>query len=164
MYKALKLIVTGRVQGVGFRPFIYFVANKYRIVGNVQNNLDRVTIVAEGEEEALVEMVREIKLNPPPLSKIDEVHIYPVAPSLYHDFTILPSDVSGEALPWITADAAICKACLDELMDPKNRRYCYPFINCTQCGPRYTITYNLPYDRPNTTMATFEMCAHCGGI
>ena len=72
MYKALKLIVTGRVQGVGFRPFIYFVANKYRIVGNVQNNLDRVTIVAEGEEEALVEMVREIKLNPPPLSKIDE--------------------------------------------------------------------------------------------
>lgn len=161
MYKSLKLIVTGRVQGVGFRPFIYSVSKKYHIVGSVQNNLDRVTIIAEGEEEALLEMVREIKLLPPPLSKIDEVQIYPVAPSFYQDFTILPSEVSGEALPWITADAAICKACLDELMEPQNRRYRYPFINCTQCGPRYTIIDKLPYDRPNTTMAAFEMCSLC---
>jgi len=85
MYKSLKLIVTGKIQGVGFRPFIYSVSNKYHIVGSVQNNLDRVTIIAEGEEEALLEMVREIKLLPPPLSKIDEVHIYPVAPSFYKE-------------------------------------------------------------------------------
>lgn len=161
MYKALKIIVTGRVQGVGFRPFIYFVANKYGIVGTVQNNVDCVTIIAEGQEKSLLAMIKEIKLSPPSLSKINDVHITEVAPSFYRGFIIRPSEVSGDAFPWITADAAMCKDCLDELIDPKNKRYRYPFINCTQCGPRYTITYKLPYDRPNTTMAPFEMCSSC---
>lgn len=161
MYKALKLIVNGKVQGVGFRPFIYLLANKYGVVGTVQNNVDCVTIIVEGQEKSLLEMIDEIKLSPPPLSKINNVYIYEVAPSFYRDFTIRPSEASGAAFPWTTADAAICKDCLDELMDPKNKRYLFPFINCTQCGPRYTITYQLPYDRPNTTMAPFEMCPNC---
>ncbi|MGM9950370.1 MAG: carbamoyltransferase HypF [Lysinibacillus sp.] len=161
MHKAVKVMVTGRVQGVGFRPFIYALAHKYRITGSVQNNLDCVTIVAEGEEHALLEMVEEIRSSPPPLSKIDELHTFPIAPSFHHDFTILSSGKSGNTLPWIAADAAICNACLEELSDPGNKRYQYPFINCTQCGPRYTITSSLPYDRPNTTMAAFDMCPSC---
>lgn len=93
---------------------------------------------------------KEIKLSPPPLLKIVDVHISEVAPSFYPDFTIRPSEVSGNAFPWLTADAVICKDCLDELMDPKNKRYHFTFLNSTQGGPRYTITYKLPYDRLNT--------------
>lgn len=161
MYKALKIIVTGRVQGVGFRPFVYSLANKYKLTGTVQNNLGCVNIVVEGTGEQLSKMIEDLKVNPPHLSKIKEVTINQIAPSFLKEFTIIPSQRSGEAIPWTPADAAICEDCLKEMKDPQNRRFQYPFINCTQCGPRYTIIKSLPYDRPTTTMAEFMMCEAC---
>lgn len=149
------------MQGVGFRPFIYSLSKKYRLKGTVQNNLDHVLILLEGAEDKLEEMVNEIKMSSPPLSKISEISVEEVPVIGFKEFTIAMSQASGEAVPWIAGDAAVCEECLNELKDPSNRRYQYPFINCTQCGPRYTIIRRLPYDRPNTTMKTFQMCHAC---
>jgi hydrogenase maturation protein HypF len=161
MYKAIKIIVTGKVQGVGFRPFIYHLSKKYQLNGMVQNNLNSVTIMVEGQERNLEKMVDEIKRYPPKLAKINEINIHQIPLAHYKEFTIIPSKKNGRSISWIPADAAICKKCLDELNDPYNRRFHYPFINCTQCGPRYTIINRLPYDRPNTTMKEFPMCHDC---
>ncbi|MCQ6277333.1 carbamoyltransferase HypF [Bacillus sp. V3B] len=161
MYKAIKIIVKGKVQGVGFRPFIYYLSKKYHLNGTVQNNLDGVIIMVEGEEEKLEEMVDKIKKYPPKLAKINEVNIHQIPITHYKEFTIIPSEKNGESIPWIPADAAICEDCLEEMKDPHNRRFQYPFINCTQCGPRYTIINRLPYDRTNTSMKKFTMCHDC---
>lgn len=151
----------GRVQGVGFRPFIYSLSQKYQLHGTVQNNLDGVIILAEGEEGQLEEMVDEIKRNPPKLAKIDEINIHQIPLTNYKQFTIIPSRKNAGSIPWIPSDASICENCLEEMNNPSNRRFQYPFINCTQCGPRYTIIDRLPYDRPNTTMQEFTMCHEC---
>ncbi|OIU70486.1 carbamoyltransferase HypF [Rossellomorea aquimaris] len=161
MYKAIKVIVRGKVQGVGFRPFVYSLSKKYQLSGTVQNNLDGVIILAEGEEGQLGNMVDEIKRHPPILAKINEITTHPIPLTHHKGFTIIPSRVNGRAVPWIPADAGICDQCLEEMNDPCNRRYHYPFINCTQCGPRYTIINRLPYDRPHTTMKDFPMCHDC---
>ncbi|WP_108669118.1 carbamoyltransferase HypF [Peribacillus acanthi] len=161
MYTALRITVTGRIQGVGFRPFVYSLAKKHELNGTVQNIVGSVRIVVEGEEENVERMVSELKTSQPSLAKIDEVCIKGVAPKGYEEFTILPSEKSGDTLPWISADAALCKDCLKELMASDNRRYHHPFINCTQCGPRYSIVKGLPYDRPKTTMNKFIMCPDC---
>ncbi|KAA9031174.1 carbamoyltransferase HypF [Niallia endozanthoxylica] len=161
MYKAIKIIVKGKVQGVGFRPFIYALSKKYHFNGTVQNNLDGVIILAEGEEGQLEKMLDEIKRYPPKLAKINEVTIHQIPLAQYKEFTIIPSQENGRSIPWIPSDAAICENCLEEMKDPSNRRFQYPFINCTQCGPRYTIINRLPYDRSNTTMKVFTMCHDC---
>ncbi|WP_318183308.1 carbamoyltransferase HypF [Metabacillus idriensis] len=161
MYKAIKVIVKGKVQGVGFRPFIYYLSKKYHLNGSVQNNLDGVIILAEGEEGQLEKMVDEIKRNPPKIAKINEINIYQIPLAHYKKFTIIPSRKNGDSIPWIPCDAAICEKCLEEMNDPYNRRFQYPFINCTQCGPRYTIINRLPYDRSDTTMKEFPMCHDC---
>ena len=161
MYEALKIMVRGKVQGVGFRPFIYHLSKKYHLNGTVQNNLDSVIIQVEGEEGQLEKMVDEIKRDPPKLAKINEVTIHQIPLAHYKEFTIIPSQKNGESIPWIPSDAAICEKCLDEMNDPNNRRFQYPFINCTQCGPRYTIINRLPYDRIHTSMKEFTMCDDC---
>ena len=162
MYKALSIMVTGRVQGVGFRPFVYSLAKKFHLTGTVQNNLDHVILILEGKEDHLVKAVDELKDSPPSLSKIDKITVKEIPPIHYEEFTIIPSKkIDSYSLPWISADAAICEDCLQEMNDPANRRNKYPFINCTQCGPRYTIIQDLPYDRPNTTMSEFTMCDLC---
>lgn len=161
MYRALKIEVNGRVQGVGFRPFVYSLAKKYHLTGTVQNNRDSVIIIVEGMNDKLVQMVEELKTSPPRLSKINELTIHQIAPADYEEFLIVPSQDTGHSVPFISVDAAICKECLEEMVDPSNRRFQYPFINCTQCGPRYTIIESQPYDRPFTTMKEFTMCSLC---
>jgi hydrogenase maturation protein HypF len=162
MHKALNIKVTGRVQGVGFRPFVYSLANKFQLTGTVQNNLDHVILIVEGREDQLARAVEELKVSPPPLSKISKITINEIPPVHFEEFTIIPSKkIDSYSLPWVSADAAICEECLQEMNNPSNRRYKYPFINCTQCGPRYTIIQALPYDRPNTTMSEFSMCDQC---
>lgn len=161
MHKALKIMVTGRIQGVGFRPFVYSLSKKYGLAGTVQNNIGCVMIVVEGTGKKLAEMVKELQMSPPPLSKIDQITINQIPLYGYQEFSIISSQISSDSIPWMSPDAAICKHCLEELMDPNNRRFHYPFINCTQCGPRYTIIESLPYDRPYTTMKKFEMCQQC---
>ncbi|WHX40869.1 carbamoyltransferase HypF [Mesobacillus sp. AQ2] len=162
MYGAVSIRVTGRVQGVGFRPFVYSLAKKFQLTGTVQNNLDHVMLILEGNEDELEKAVAELKNSPPPLAKIDRITATPIPPVYFQEFTIIPSKkIDSYSLPWISADAAICEDCLQEMKDPTDRRYQYPFINCTQCGPRYTIIQVLPYDRPNTTMSEFTMCEQC---
>lgn len=152
----------GIVQGVGFRPYIYSLANKSALKGKVFNNASGVVIDVEGEARAIEQFVNEIKLKPPPLSIVESVESNNLQiPAFYADFQIVESETNGHGFVPISADIAACKDCLEELFNPNDRRYRYPFINCTNCGPRFTIIENVPYDRAMTTMREFEMCAEC---
>lgn len=161
MFKALKISIQGRVQGVGFRPFVFQLADKYKLTGTVQNNMDGVKIHIEGDLDKLEQFIHDIKTQSPRLSKINKIEVAEANVEHYDTFSIIESDRNGASLLVIPVDSAICDECLEEMNDPNNFRYRYPFINCTQCGPRYTIIKDLPYDRPFTTMANFEMCPQC---
>ncbi|MBM7096732.1 carbamoyltransferase HypF [Bacillus sp. H-16] len=161
MHRAVKILVKGRVQGVGFRPFIYALASSLGVKGTVQNNFDGVTIIAEGEWNHLLELKEKIKHSPPRLSKILHVTANETAHHGYREFSIIPSEETGMDVPFLSPDAAVCEDCLEEMNNPRDRRYRFPFINCTQCGPRYSIIQRLPYDRSYTTMKPFEMCTLC---
>jgi len=156
-----RIHIKGVVQGVGFRPFVYSTAKDLNITGWVRNSSAGVDIVASGETKYLDLFIDQIKNNPPPLSVIDMFEWSECPFELFSDFNILKSKViPGEFIP-ISADIAICADCQHELFDPDNHRYRYPFINCTNCGPRLTIIKDIPYDRPLTTMASFPMCSVC---
>ena len=156
--------VSGIVQGVGFRPFIYRIAVKNRLVGYVRNRGDAVVeIVVEGKKVDVNSFLKDFKEKNPPLARIYEVTTnYTEAKNEFEKFGILKSsedvELSGSIIP---PDISICSECLRELRAPKNKRYDYFFITCTNCGPRYTIIERLPYDRPNTTMQDFPMCHFC---
>ncbi|WP_040208556.1 carbamoyltransferase HypF [Neobacillus jeddahensis] len=161
MVTAVKIAVRGRVQGVGFRPFVFQLADKYQLNGTVQNNMDGVKIHLEGEKQAINDFLLDLKTNAPRLSKINEILAEDGQTLNLSDFTILTSKRSGTSMLVIPIDSAVCEECLQEMKDPTNFRYQYPFINCTQCGPRYTIISELPYDRPYTSMKDFPMCDDC---
>ena len=156
-----KIHIAGIVQGVGFRPFIYGLAQKHHISGWVRNSSAGVDIVANGSHGALEAFIDDIRHNPPPLANIDQIEVTTVQPDGFSDFRIIESStVQGGFIP-VSADMSICPDCLRELFDPDDRRYRYPFINCTNCGPRFTIIKDIPYDRPLTTMADFALCPQC---
>lgn len=159
--KSYQITVKGRVQGVGFRPFIYRLAHQFHIFGTVQNNMDGVSIRAEGEEGDLHSFIQGIRNEAPRLSKVHEVKVTERPLEGFSDFIIIPSEREGKSSLVIPVDSAVCDDCLREMREPTNFRYRYPFINCTQCGPRYTIIEALPYDRPYTSMKNFEMCDRC---
>ncbi len=150
--------VRGIVQGVGFRPFVHGLARRHGLAGFVLNDGEGVVIEAEGGE--LDHFATELVAEAPPLSRIESVAVETIEPLGESEFRILASVPSGRSA-LIPADVATCDDCLRELHDPADRRYRYPFTNCTQCGPRFTIVRVVPYDRPNTTMAGFPMCAEC---
>ena len=151
--------VTGVVQGVGFRPFVYGLAIELGLSGFVLNDADGVLVEVEGSTvEAFVERLRS---EAPPLAHVDSVSCVAVPDTGERGFAIRPSPRNGRPDAPISPDVATCDACLAELFDPSNRRYRYPFINCTDCGPRFTIVTGVPYDRPWTTMAAFTMCPAC---
>jgi hydrogenase maturation protein HypF len=158
--------VSGIVQGVGFRPFIYRAAAKNGLVGYVRNRGDAVVeIVAEGNKESVAQFLKELEREKPPLAQIYNITTdYRAEEEGFSEFKIIESsgeaELSGSVIP---PDVSICDECLRELRDPENRRFNYFFITCTDCGPRYTITRGLPYDRPNTTMQEFQMCSFCSG-
>jgi hydrogenase maturation protein HypF len=160
------ITVKGTVQGVGFRPFVFRTAVKFGITGDVGNTGSGVVIHACGSRENLDRFVLSMKTSAPPLAAIRSIDIEEVnaggAIDVPGQFFIAQSSAGQSAEIDITADTATCDACLAELFDPANRRYLHPFINCTDCGPRYTIITRLPYDRPNTTMAGFPLCDECG--
>jgi hydrogenase maturation protein HypF len=155
-----RLRITGVVQGVGFRPFVHGLASHHEIAGFVLNDGAGVMVEAEGEPEPLARFTAAIAAEAPPLARIDRVATEPVEPLGERGFRIERSE-TGEATALVPADVATCDECLRELFDRGDRRHRYPFINCTQCGPRFTIVERVPYDRPNTTMAEFEMCERC---
>ncbi len=161
MSKSILITIKGRVQGVGFRPFVFQLAQTYEIKGTVQNNMDGVRIIAEGLEDRLNQFVQKLKSSPPRLSRIDNVLIEDHQWGGFKHFSIIPSNRAGTSSLVIPVDSAVCDDCLAEMNDPSNFRYHYPFINCTQCGPRYTIIEALPYDRPYTVMNDFHMCKTC---
>lgn len=152
--------VTGVVQGVGFRPFVYGLARRLGLAGFVLNDGEGVVIEAEGAAAALDALVRGLREEAPPLARVETVTAAPLAIRGEQEFRIEASGGGGRTA-LIPADAATCDDCLRELFDPADRRYRYPFVNCTQCGPRFTIVTAVPYDRPNTTMAGFALCADC---
>lgn len=156
-----KIHINGIVQGVGFRPFVYALAKRYVITGWVRNSSAGVDIVANGESQAIEIFLENLKNQAPPLSKIDVFEVEEVSPDDFRGFSILPSEaIEGEFIP-VSPDVSICEDCLNELDNPSDRRFRYPFINCTNCGPRFTIIKDIPYDRPLTTMAPFNMCNRC---
>ena len=153
--------IYGIVQGVGFRPFVYRIAQKYDIRGYVRNNSNSVVVEAEGEADYLEKFLNSLLNDAPPASRIDSIEVKDLPPDGFKDFKILRSDSEREKDVVIPPDIAICEDCKRELFDPSDRRYLYPFINCTNCGPRYTIIRTIPYDRPRTTMSEFQMCPEC---
>jgi hydrogenase maturation protein HypF len=155
------LTVLGVVQGVGFRPFVYRLAAEEGLAGFIGNDTGGVTIEIEGPAERVESFRRRLRDEAPPLSRIDSVSAREMAATGEAGFRIVASEASGQVSTGIPADAATCADCLRELLDPKDRRYRYPFLNCTNCGPRFTITRRIPYDRPQTSMARFKMCAAC---
>lgn len=155
-----RIRVRGVVQGVGFRPFVYGLAQRQKLTGFVLNDGDGVVIEAEGEASALDGLLASLEAEAPPLSQVESVESTTITRSGGSGFSIRASEVTGRSA-LIPPDIATCDDCLRELFDPTDRRYRYPFVNCTQCGPRFTIVVRTPYDRPNTTMAGFPMCADC---
>ncbi|MDP2994927.1 MAG: acylphosphatase, partial [Anaerolineales bacterium] len=182
------LHITGIVQGVGFRPFVYGLAIRYALKGWVRNTSAGVDIEVDGTQETLDAFILALKTELPPLARVDTFDVSfsrapsPVLepglprgnrdysagtgttvgiPGLFTAFEIVHSEAVEGAFQPISPDVCVCNDCLRELFDPADRRYRYPFINCTNCGPRFTIITDIPYDRPNTTMAPFAMCPDC---
>ena len=152
----------GIVQGVGFRPFVYALATRLGLGGLVGNDVDGVFAEVEGSPAAVREFLDTLERDAPPLARVDRVTATASVPLGSSSFEIVASEPSGRHRALIAADTATCADCLRELADPDDRRFRYPFINCTNCGPRFTIVKDVPYDRPLTTMAGFPMCEQCG--
>lgn len=153
--------IGGRVQGVGFRPFVYRLAARYQLAGWVRNRGGVVEVLAQGAPRELSLFRAALTAEAPPAARAQLLSEEEAAPEACGDFQIRPSPTDGPTGAYVPPDLFACEACLAELSDPRARRYRYPFTNCTQCGPRYTLIRALPYDRPNTAMAGFQMCAEC---
>ena len=157
----LRIVIRGAVQGVGFRPYIYRLATELGLTGWVNNSNNGVFIEAEGDQRKLREFMLWLPRQLPPRAFMQSLESSFLDPAGYTDFEIRESDDDGSKSALILPDVATCPECLAEVFDPLNRRYLYPFTNCTNCGPRYSIIEDLPYDRPRTTMKEFNMCEKC---
>ena len=155
------LTVTGVVQGVGFRPFVHRLAARHGLAGRVRNGSDGVRIHLEGHPDAMDAFAVELVGNPPFLARIDGLTATDTVAEGLEEFTIETSAVDPVGRVPVSPDVAICDACLAELADPADRRYRYPFITCTDCGPRFTLIESMPYDRERTSMRAFPQCPAC---
>jgi hydrogenase maturation protein HypF len=160
---AYRVRITGRVQGVGFRPFVHRLAIRHELSGWVKNTTADVQIAIEGTPNEVEAFLGELRSEAPPMARIVNLTLEPAGPEGRSCFAILPSDTEAQGDIPVPADTGICAACLAELLDPGNRRYRYPFITCTDCGPRYTVIEAMPYDRERTSMAVFRQCPACLG-
>ncbi|MCF7807939.1 MAG: carbamoyltransferase HypF [Candidatus Marinimicrobia bacterium] len=156
-----RFTINGIVQGVGFRPFIYNLAREIGLTGTVANTSVGVLIEIQGESKQIQAFSSRTEAEAPPLSTITSIKEEPIPATEENDFIIISSEGASEVATLISPDVALCEDCRNELFDPSNRRYGYPFINCTNCGPRYTIIENIPYDRPYTSMKHFPLCVDC---
>ena len=159
--RARRLLFGGRVQGVGFRPFVFRAAHRCQVDGWVRNLAGTVEVMAQGRPDDLARFAHSLVAEAPPLARPEKLADVAVHEEPLQGFAILDSRAGEPAHVRVPPDYFACDACLAELHDPRDRRHRYPFINCTQCGPRYTLMRALPYDRPNTTMAGFALCARC---
>lgn len=159
--KHYQIKLTGIVQGVGFRPFVFNLAESLFLKGFVKNTSEGVLIEIEGLCSNAEVFVEQMKTNPPPLAMIRNIEIKELPLENFHDLSIRESHVAQNRVVHIAPDICTCENCEQELMNPDDRRYLYPFINCSHCGPRFTIITDYPYDRKNTTMNIFKMCDKC---
>ncbi len=155
------ILATGQVQGVGFRPFVYGLAIKYNLTGKVGNTSQGVSIEVQGQAKHIQSFIHDLQNKLPPLAKVDTCNINAMPLQDEAGFEIITSQGSGGHDVLISADTSICAQCTQDILDPQNRRYDYAFTNCTNCGPRYTITHSIPYDRATTSMACFKLCPSC---
>ncbi len=156
-----RIDVNGIVQGVGFRPFVYQLANRRKLKGEVANTSSGVVIRLEGPEAEIESFLIDLEKKPPPLAQITDIAVAEETWKGFPDFSIVHSQGNETRSTLISPDMCVCDDCLRELFDPNDRRYRYPFVNCTNCGPRYTIIEDIPYDRPKTSMKNFKMCVRC---
>ncbi|WP_300006858.1 carbamoyltransferase HypF [Pseudonocardia sp.] len=156
-----RVVVTGVVQGVGFRPFVHRLATEFDLAGHVGNDASAVFVEVQGPPVAVVEFVRRMQADAPPLARIASVEVQDLPAVAQAGFAIVASAPAVGARTAIPPDVAVCDDCVAELFDPADRRFRHPFVTCTNCGPRFTIIRELPYDRPGTTMAAFGMCERC---
>jgi hydrogenase maturation protein HypF len=161
-YVAMEIRVRGRVQGVGFRPTVWRIARELELVGEVLNDCEGVLVRVGGRPDAVEDFLVRVESEPPPLARIDQIEAHAFDGVLPTDFRIAES-LAGDAHTQVAPDAAICPACAEEIINPFERRFRYPFTNCTHCGPRLAIVSGIPYDRVNTTMSPFPMCEACEG-
>jgi hydrogenase maturation protein HypF len=160
--QGIELQIRGIVQGVGFRPFVYRLAREHGLTGTVANTGEGVIVRAEGPLSSLDAFMKALGEQAPPLARITSLEQRPLLVSSgKRDFVILASAEGKEKSTFISPDVATCDDCLAELLNPEDRRHGYPFINCTNCGPRFTIVKSIPYDRPRTSMKVFPMCRAC---
>src|SRR6266498_2781332 len=162
----VRVVVQGIVQGVGFRPFVFNRAKRLGLSGFVRNDSGGVTIEIEGVEASVEAFLKELVESPPPLARIESVAREVLVPAGSDGFAIVASVAAGAGgdrarLALVSPDVGTCADCLAEIREPGARRFGYAFTNCTNCGPRFTITLDIPYDRPNTTMAGFALCEPC---
>lgn len=156
--------INGVVQGVGFRPFVYGLAARFGLSGAIRNESAGVSIALEGDATAVQRFLHELSSNPPPLARLEQICCKPTEPRRRHGFEIAPSrSTATSPVVFIAPDVAICGECLKELFDPRNRRFGYAFLSCTQCGPRLTTIESLPYDRTRTAWRRFPICSECQG-
>ncbi|MCD6519885.1 MAG: carbamoyltransferase HypF, partial [Anaerolineae bacterium] len=158
---ARRVAIKGVVQGVGFRPFLYRLAHEHHLAGWVRNTSWGVEMEIEGSPASLERFLAELPQKAPPIARIESLEVEEIAPNGHQEFRILHSQAQAGAYQLISPDIATCADCLREIFDPHDRRYRYPFTNCTNCGPRFTIIESIPYDRPRTTMRAFTMCPDC---
>jgi hydrogenase maturation protein HypF len=156
-----RLRIRGLVQGVGFRPFVFHLARRHGVTGSVMNSPDGVEITIEGTAGVIDAFVSDLRARPPSAARIDDIAMERVAPLGATAFQIHDSERHGPPSAQLSPDLSVCDDCLGELFDPANRRFRYPYINCAHCGPRFSLTLGLPYDRESTTMAGWRMCAAC---
>jgi len=161
LHVACRVRVRGVVQGVGFRPFLHRIALRHHLAGWVRNAAGEVTVHLEGEEAGVQGFLQALRAEAPPLARVETVAVEPTLPEGLTSFRIVASDEAAAGRLPLPPDIAICEACERELLEPSNRRYHYPFITCTDCGPRYTVIEALPYDRERTTMRVFTQCPDC---
>jgi len=162
-FQRLRLTICGAVQGVGFRPFVYACAKSCNLRGFVGNESGGVFVEVEGAEKNLIDFQNILRENAPPLASVATIKVEKIAFQGDADFRIVGSEIRESENTLVAPDASVCADCLRELFDKNDRRFHYPFINCTNCGPRFTIIKDIPYDRPQTTMSQFQMCERCQG-
>ncbi|MGB5321536.1 carbamoyltransferase HypF [Lutimonas sp.] len=161
MHKTYRIIINGRVQGVGFRPYVSKLAKSMGLAGNVSNNEFGVVIFASGEAERVTQFYKQLIKNPPPVARIKAHEIIELDWVHYDSFEIIPTQTKGKLNLALTPDFAICQTCCSEIADPQNRRFMYPFTTCVNCGPRWSITNTFPFERAHTSIHEFSMCPAC---
>ena len=160
--KRLRLTLTGLLQGIGFRPYVYRLATTHKLTGWVANDRDRVLIEIEGNEQQLIDFLVALPNNVPACGQLSDCQQYVIPVTYQQGFQFKPSlNVNSETAIFVCPDIVVCDACVAELFDPNNRRYQHPFISCCHCGPRYSVMHGLPYDRCQTSLRDFPLCEQC---